>query len=269
MPSPFRALYGFALELAGVNQRVRALRAELDALKSQLDVPKDLVREFESWRAAAEIPAHPLVSVCIATYNRAELLTERSIPSILAQTYPHLELIVVGDGCTDDTPERVARIKDSRLRFVNLEERGDYPADPVRRWMVAGTKAMNHALSLCQGDYITHLDDDDEHLPTRLEELVRFAIQERCDFVWHPFWFEVKRNRWALNRAQEFAFQQVTTSSVLYRSWFSRVTWNIRAHELNEPGDWNRFRRIRYIGPSTRRYPAPLLRHYRERSQSR
>ena len=49
----------------------------------------------------------PLVSVYVPTYNRADLLMERAVGSILAQTYRNFELIVVGDHCTDDTAERL------------------------------------------------------------------------------------------------------------------------------------------------------------------
>ena len=114
---------------------------------------EDLIDEYsvtkylDSYKAVYEKEL-PLVSVCIGTYNRAKLLVERSIPSVLNQTYEKLELIVVGDCCTDDTESSVSAIGDNRLKFINLEDRGDYPGDPVRRWMVAGTKSINYALKL-------------------------------------------------------------------------------------------------------------------------
>lgn len=254
-------------QLATLEVRVRALRAELDALRSSMDVPTELAAEFHAWRAANRVAERPLVSICIATYNRAELLTTRSIPSVLSQTYPHLELIVVGDGCTDQTANAIAAIPDSRIRFVNLPQRGSYPDDPIKRWMVAGTPAINHAMRLCQGDFVTHLDDDDEYTPDRLEKLVEFAVQEAADFVWHPFWVEQRSGRWWLNPADELAQGFVTTSSVFYRSWFTRIEWDPLSYVLHEPGDSARFRRIRHIGPRALRYPEPLLRHYRERNQ--
>jgi hypothetical protein len=241
---------------------------QTDLLKSSLEVPEEFIDEFREWKARNPVPERPLVTVIVATYNRARLLTERCIPSVLNQTYGDLELIVVGDGCTDETEEAVAEIRDPRLRFVNLPERGSYPADPTRRWMVAGTPAMNKGLSMAEGDYITHLDDDDEYLPNRLERLVRFAAENECDFVWHPFWWEDAEGHWRVNEASDFRFARITTSSAFYRSWFKKITWDIRAHRLMEPGDWNRFRRIKYIGPVSMRYPEPLLRHYREKNQA-
>ncbi len=242
-------------------------RHEADLLKSSLEVSPELIKEFNEWKARKPVPENPLVSVCIATYNRARLLTERSIPSILNQTYNNLELIVVGDGCTDETEELVSGIRDPRLKFINLPERGLYPEEPLRRWLVAGTQAINKAMSLAVGDYVTHLDDDDEHLPGRLEKLVRFVSENRCDFVWHPFWWEKELDQWTLHEALNFASGEVTTSAVFYRSWFTKIEWNVDAHLLMEPGDWNRFRRIKYLNPVCMRYPEPLLKHYRERTQ--
>jgi glycosyltransferase involved in cell wall biosynthesis len=247
---------------------LRALREQVDYLLSCTEVAPELGEEFAEWKQQNSVPNQPLVSVCVATYNRARLLTERCIPSILGQSYPHLELIVVGDGCTDETQREISLLDDSRLRFVNLQERGAYPADPLLRWMVAGSPAMNHAMSMARGDYVTHLDDDDEFVPDRLEKLVTFARSHECDFVWHPYWAEDPSGNWVLRDAPEFACGHVTTSSVFYRAWLTRFRWNVDAYQLREPGDWNRFRRIKHLKPVCKRYPEPLLRHYRERSPS-
>ena len=233
-------------------------RESFEMLKSHLEVSPELIEEFQQWKAATPIPARPLVSVCVCTHNRARLLIERCVPSILSQTYPDLELIVVGDGCTDETAALAAEIKDPRFRFVNLSEQEIYPTDPRRRWMVAGTSAFNRALSMARGDFVTHLDDDDEYLPERLEKLVAFAQANECDFVWHPFWVVDPAGRRGINDARELAYARVTTSSVFYRSWFTRVEFSSDSHLLLEPGDWNWVRRVKYIGPACMRYPQPL-----------
>jgi hypothetical protein len=243
------------------------LGKDQDTLKSSLEVPQEMVDDFLAWKSQHAIPAHPLVTVIVPTYNRSRLLTERCIPSILGQTYDNLELIVYGDGCTDDTEALVSQIKDPRLKFHNLPEHGRYPSDPIRRWMVAGTAPVNAALSLAQGDFITHLDDDDEYVPDRLEKLVKFAIDNKCDFVWHPFWWEQSDGNWIINQASEIARGEITTGAVLYRGWFKNVEWKLDAYRLMEAGDWNRYRRIKYIDPVAMRYPEPLLRHHRERNQ--
>jgi glycosyltransferase involved in cell wall biosynthesis len=254
-------------ELQAARQEVEALRDELDTVKSRAEVDASLPEAFARWKRTHPVPERPLVSVCIATYNRARLLTERCLPSVLEQTYASLEVVVIGDGCTDDTAAAVDRLGDARVRFRNRAERGLYPSDPMRRWMVAGTPAMNDALAEARGDYVTHLDDDDEYLPARLATLVAFAREGAYDFVWHPFWCEDTPGTWRLNEARRFALGHVTTSSVFYRSWFTCIGWDLEAHRLYEPGDWNRFRRIKYIDPAAARCPEALIRHYRERAQ--
>lgn len=245
-----------------VKSRFENVDKQLDVVKSNLDVPEELIEDFHRWKPRNPVPGRPLVTVAVATYNRAQLLTERCIPSVLGQTYDKLELIVVGDGCTDDTEERVAKIDDPRLKFVNLSARDSYPDDPARRWMIAGTRPTNEALSMAQGDFVCHLDDDDEYLPDRLEKLVRFAAEKNCDFVWHPYWRETGDGEWRLMESREFVRGQITNGAVLYRSWFARIESSIDAHRLMEPGDWNRFRRMKYIDPSPIRYPDPLLKKY-------
>lgn len=242
-------------------------REEFDAAKSSNDVPRELIAEYDEWKRQNPVPENPLVSVTVVTYNRARLLVERCIPSILGQTYRNLELIIVGDCCTDETEELVARIDDPRVRFYNLPQRGPYPSDPLRRWMVAGTFAVIKAYSMVRGDYLTHLDDDDEYVPERLERLVEFAGTNDCDFVWHPFWTEGADGEWSINESREFRHGQVTNASVFYRSWFKKIEPDINAHRLLEPGDWHRFRRIKYINSVAMRYPEPLLKHYREGTQ--
>jgi glycosyltransferase involved in cell wall biosynthesis len=63
----------------------------------------------------------PLVSICIPTYNRAEMVGD-AIQSALAQTYPAIEVLVVDNASTDETPEVVASLADPRLRFVRNEK---------------------------------------------------------------------------------------------------------------------------------------------------
>lgn len=243
---------------------VEELREQLDHLKSRLEVPAEWLEDLRTWRESTPLPATPLVTVCVPTYNRPRLLTERCIASVLGQTYRNLELIVVGDAAASDTVEAVSRVEDPRLRFVNLPERGRYPSDPHLRWMVAGAAPANKALELSSGDLVTHLDDDDAYEPERLERLVEFMVQSNCDLAWHPFWHQDLRDRWRINPAQRFTLGQVTNSSVFYRSWFTRIRYDIQAYLLREPGDWNRFRRIRYVGARMLRYPHPLTRHFRE-----
>lgn len=97
------------------------------------------------------------VSVIIPTYNRAHLLP-RAIQSVINQTYPHWELIVVDDGSTDNTSSLMATISDQRIKYIKLEKNG------------GNAVARNVGVRMAKGEYITFLDSDDEYLNTYLEE---------------------------------------------------------------------------------------------------
>ena len=56
----------------------------------------------------------------ITTFNNPEMLIDRAIASVFAQTYERIEVVVVGDACTDDTEQRIATLREPRIRFVNL-----------------------------------------------------------------------------------------------------------------------------------------------------
>lgn len=126
----------------------------------------------------------PLVSVCVPTYNRGQLLIERAVTSVLSQTYTNLELIVVGDHCTDNTVELISKIKDPRLRFFNLPNRKrNYPQIVENHWLVGGAVPANKAMELARGQWIARIDDDDTWSPNHIELLLRFAQQNQHEFV--------------------------------------------------------------------------------------
>ena len=71
----------------------------------------------------------PLVTVILSTYNWSSVLPF-SIQSVLNQTFPDFELLVVGDGCTDDSADVVAKFNDSRVRWINLPRNTGTQAGP-------------------------------------------------------------------------------------------------------------------------------------------
>ncbi|MDO8667873.1 MAG: glycosyltransferase family 2 protein [bacterium] len=128
--------------------------------------------------------SNPLISVCIPTYNRAKLLMERAIPSVLSQSYKNFELVIVGDHCTDETEKLVSEIKDPRVRFYNIPKRGyRYPPTPENHWFAGPVVASNKALELARGRWISLLGDDDIWTEDHLESLLNFAQKNNYEFV--------------------------------------------------------------------------------------
>ncbi len=117
----------------------------------------------------------PSVSVVVPTFNAGRLL-EETLDSVEAQTLPPLEIIVIDDGSTDDTVERVHR-RAPRVRLVTQANRGVSSARN-RGWMEA------------QGDLLCFLDQDDVWHPMQLERQAAclHAIPAAAA-VATPYWF--------------------------------------------------------------------------------
>lgn len=186
----------------------------------------------------------PLVSILIPTYNRAALLTDRSVPSALRQTYPRVEVIIVGDACTDDTAALVAKIGDPRIRFVNLPSKEILPADPRHAWMVAGTQPANFALAMARGRWVAWLDDDDEFSDDHVEALLCACFARRLEFAYGIVSDEVVAGQWEPVGAYPPVLGRICNASVLYVSYLSFFRYDAKAWRYNEPGDWNLWKRM-------------------------
>lgn len=105
----------------------------------------------------------PLVSVIIPTFNGERFLAQ-TIESVLAQTYPNVETVLVDDGSTDATPQ-VARRFGDRVRYVRQQNQG-----------VAA--ARNKAIFMAHGDLVAFLDHDDLWRAEKLEKQVGVFLEE-------------------------------------------------------------------------------------------
>lgn len=104
----------------------------------------------------------PLISVIIPTFNRP-LQLKRAVQSVLNQTYPNYEIIIIDDGSTLDITEVINSFSDSRIKLIKHECKRGAPS------------ARNSGLQIARGDFINFLDDDDEIAPDKFaKQLAKF-----------------------------------------------------------------------------------------------
>lgn len=96
------------------------------------------------------------ISVIVPTYNCSAYIAE-AINSILTQTRPAHEIIIIDDGSTDNTELIVSQFNDPRINYIKQNNGGV-------------SRARNHGINLAKGDYIAFLDADDRWHPTMLAE---------------------------------------------------------------------------------------------------
>jgi glycosyltransferase involved in cell wall biosynthesis len=138
-------------------------------LKNQSRVPIGVIRARRRWRQDINDEDRPLVSVVIPCYNQAHFLGE-AIESVMAQTYPHFEVVVVDDGATDNTAAVVARYPG--VRYFRQENQG---------LSAARNTGLRHSI----GERIVFLDADDRLLPCALEAgLAFFQDHPECAFIY-------------------------------------------------------------------------------------
>lgn len=102
-----------------------------------------------------------LVSIIMPSWNTGRFIAE-SIQSVVNQTYPNWELIIVDDCSTDDTDAVVASFRDDRIRYFHNDQNS------------GAALTRNRALREARGEWIAFLDSDDLWAPEKLEHQLRF-----------------------------------------------------------------------------------------------
>ena len=113
-----------------------------------------------------------LVSIVLPIYN-GEKYMRQSIESVINQTYKNLELIIIDDCSSDNTPAIAQEYaeKDNRIRYYRNETNLKLP------------RGLNRGFSLSKGEYLSWTSDDNLYLPTAIERMVSAIETEKADFV--------------------------------------------------------------------------------------
>jgi glycosyltransferase involved in cell wall biosynthesis len=157
------------------------------------------------------------VSVLIPAYNAAAYI-EQTLDSVLAQTWPNLEVIVVDDGSRDDTLAKAQRYASSRVQIVKQANAG-------------ASAARNRAFSLATGDYIQYLDADDLLHPDKIKAQLE-CLAHRPDAC-------LSSSAWAMFYDAPDA--QSLRPTILWRDYNDPVQWLVDAWENGvwmQPSAW-------------------------------
>lgn len=173
----------------------------------------------------------PLVSILIPAYN-AEKWIGDTLQSAVAQTWSRKEIIVVNDGSTDCTAEIAQRFASKEVNVISTTNRG-----------LSAT--VNHALRLCQGDYIQELDSDDILSPDKIERQLLelqgidnrrillsspwgyFYYRTRCArFIPNSLWRDLSPVEWLLRKMGENLHMQ-------------NATWLVSRELADAAGPWD------------------------------
>ncbi len=228
-------------ELARLNGELERLRGQVNSVEIEARRSAEIARHIydeepanrrrlKELRASNEyeLPfteAKPLVSFIVPTYNSYETLRDVALPSILNQTYSHVEVIVSGD-CAPRTI------------------RGPYTDDPARRWYAIGVPPTNEALGLVRGRWIALLGDDDAVRPHHTERLLAAAQEHRYEHCYglqlvnfvegDPITlgsFPPTLGQWGLQAA-------------IYHSGLRFFEGELSDAIYDEPSDWSKCRRM-------------------------
>jgi glycosyltransferase involved in cell wall biosynthesis len=203
-----------------------------------------------------EIPeamSSPLVSVIIPAYNQGHYLG-KAIQSVLDQTYPSFEVLVVDDGSTDDTAVVTRQFADARVRYIYKDNGGL-------------SSARNTGVRNSSGEFLTYLDSDDLFLPTKLSLLVE-ALQARPEAGFAAGQsIPIDENEQPISTIFDTPIPEDTRRLVLGNplhvgSVMVRRDWQARAGEFDESlrsyEDWDMWLRLARLGCPMIYVPEPV-----------
>lgn len=166
--------------------------------------------------------ATPLVSVVIPAFNAARTL-RMAVDSVLSQTYPALEIIVIDDASTDDTPNVIAEYCQPNFRSIRLRRNSGVSA------------ARNRGIEAAQGELIAFLDADDEWLPEKIS-------RQMAEYACRP----------AISMVACYAYDISASGEILHRH-------NAHRKAVTGPHAWRTLLRYPFIMTSAVMIPKALL----------
>jgi len=199
------------------------------------------------------------ISVLMTTYNDGKFL-ENSIGSVLRQTYPNFEFVIIDDGSMDGTEKTLSKVYDKRIRYLKMDHLGR-------------SKALNYGLRICKYDWVALIDADDIWHPNKLEKQVMLIRSDRDVIFTHTLFFREKTIEFPLKCPQSKSdlmkllplHGHMTNSSIIYNRKYVKELGSYN-ESLTNSEDYDLL--IRMIPNSTYKYADDYLVFYRLRSKS-
>ena len=144
----------------------------------------------------------PKISVVLPMYN-CERFIEKSIKSILNQTFTDFELIAIDDGSKDKTAEIVRNIDDPRIKLIRQRNKGLLRTD-------------NKGITISRGTFIARQDADDISMPSRFEKQVMYLISNKSVGMVSCYYTQMDEANESLGITQTFPFKPIDVKRSLY-----------------------------------------------------
>lgn len=145
----------------------------------------------------------PKISVLMPVYNGEQFL-DKSIKSVLEQTFNNFEYIIINDGSTDDSLKIIESYEDSRIKIINFSKNMGISA------------ALNNGLNVAKGDYIARQDQDDISHPERFMLQVEYLENNDVDLVDANFIFIDENDKYIQDYEKRYFNPDETLSHLFF-----------------------------------------------------
>jgi glycosyltransferase involved in cell wall biosynthesis len=174
-----------------------------------------------------------MVSTIIPVFNRSRMLRE-AVASVLAQTYRPIEVIIVDDGSTDDTPATCAELQASHSDVVRC----------VRQLNAGPGAARETGRQLARGEFIQYLDSDDLLLPRKFEvQTAALCKRPDCDVAYcYTRYYHVGEEPVDQPHKRSGDTVDAMFPSFLMDRWWETVTPLYRRSVCEAAGPWSDLR---------------------------
>lgn len=167
------------------------------------------------------------VSVIIPYFNSEKTII-RALSSVVNQTYKNFEIVLIDDGSTDDSYNKVEEFKKS-LKNISIKN--------IRQENKGPSAARNLGISLATGEYIAFLDADDEWIDTKLEIQVKFMSENSIDMLGCNYY--IVKQKIIKHYFIRKDFERIGFKKLLFKHFFATPCVIVKKEILNLVGGFD------------------------------